>query len=269
MSACVQPGAWRRCLACCEGRNPVTAAAQFRIEKCNDCSNSLRLMDLTAVRVAEDTATIYRCKTCARKREKFTCTVCNLDKERHEFQARRCNRDMNRAIRRCNECRICDTCGRFWADAKQFVCNTRRCLNCVTHKCTLCLKFKKASEFKAKQLENVSIQQQKKLECKECLASERHACQAPPCKQKKAEHPESSFDPQQIQSMKTKGKKPTLICRSCRSVGFSSGKNGTTAYQCAKCLQYLGHGRFTTIALNNKQKRPTSNLYCNDCKAKQ
>ena len=266
MSACVQPGAWRRCLACCEGRNPVTAAAQFRIEKCNDCSNSLRLMDLTAVRVGEDTATIYRCKTCSRKHEKFTCTVCNRDRERHEFQDRHV---MNRAIRRCNECRICDTCGRFFADAKQFVCNTRRCVNCVTHKCTLCLKFKKTSEFQAKQLEHVRMKQQKKLECKECLASERHACQAPPCKQKKAEHPESSFDPLQIHDMKSKGHKYILICRSCRELGFSSGRNGTTPYRCAECKQNLGHGRFTTKALNNKQQRPKGNLYCKDCKAKQ
>ena len=69
--------------------------------------------------------------------------------------------------------------------------------------------------------------------------------------------------------MKTKGKKPILICRSCTNVGFSSGKNGTTAYQCAKCLRCLGHGRFTSKALDNKYARPKSNLYCKDCKAKQ
>ena len=153
--ACVEPGAWRRCLACCEGKNPVTENAQFKIGKCNDCSKTLRLTDLTALSVADDTAPIYYCKTCAGKHKKFTCTVCNRDKERYEFREQNL-RNLKRAIRRCNECRTCDTCGRFFEDAKQFVCNTRQCLNCVTHKCTLCEKFKKAGEFQAQQLWNVN-----------------------------------------------------------------------------------------------------------------
>ena len=134
------------------------------------------------------------------------------------------------------------------------------------HKCTVCGQSKKAGEFPLKQVDHVRNGHQTKLQCNECSTAKRYACSAPPCQQKQTLHPDSSFDPRQIKRMKTKGEQPTLVCRSCTELGYSGGKNGTTTYQCARCRQNLGHGRFTSKALNNKQQRTKSDLYCKDCR---
>ena len=255
----MKPGAWRRCLACCEGKNPVTWAAQFHLEKSQDCSKSARRADLTVLNSADGTSTIYRCKTCASKKEQFTCTVCNRKKERQEFRGRL---NQKKTILRCNECRTCDTCGDLFEDAKHFVCNTRQCVKCVTHTCTVCGQSKRADNFQAMHIKNLNrnIGQQTKLQCNECSTAKRYACAAPPCKQFKPLRPESSFNPQQIKRMKTKGEQLTLVCRSCTDLGYSGRTNGTTTYQCARCGEHLGHQRFTSNALKNKQRRPHSNL---------
>ena len=206
---------------------------------------------------------MWRCKTCSKKTQKFMCTVCHKSKERNEFQARPEN---NKAILRCNDCRTCITCGEFYKDARHFVCNTRQCAKCTKHVCTFCNRSQAAKEFDGKQIEHANEGQQTKLKCKTCSQAKHYACAAPPCKKKETLMPASSFDAETLHKAKKKGSDFTMICKRCAELGYSSGKNGTQTYRCARCMHNLGHRRFTSNALDNKKKRPNSDLYCKDCR---
>ena len=263
MELCIAQGSWRRCTACREGSDPQRWKARFALQVCYDCSKSMRRSDMETIQMGGDVSEAYRCKACTKGKEHFMCTVCNRHKEKKEFQERV---DKAQTIRRCNECRTCSGCDTFYKDARHFLCNTRRCVRCVEHTCSVCKQSQKAEAFDAKQLDNNRRTIQTKLKCKTCSEARHYACAAPPCQKKTALMPESSFPAETVQKAKKKGAEFVMICMRCVELGYSSGRNGTNTYRCARCMQDLGHQRFTSRALNDKQKRPYSSLCCKDCR---
>ena len=218
---------------------------------------------METIQVGDDMSAAYRCKACVKGKELFICTVCSRHKEKKDFLGRV---DKAQTIRRCSECRTCSGCGTFFKDARHFLCNTRRCARCVEHTCSVCKQSQKAEAFDATQIGNARKTTSPKLKCKTCSETKHYAGAAPPCKKKTALMPESCFDAENLRKAKRKGSEFVMICRRCVELGYSCGRNGTNTYRCARCMQDLGHQRFTSRALNDKQKRPYSSLYCKDCR---
>ena len=131
---------------------------------------------------------VYRCKRCAQEKALVLCTVCNQSKEKRNFT----QVHSTTSIHRCNDCRTCDVCGVFFADAKHLVCNVARCTACVPRKCTLCVTVKAAKEFDGKQIKNVILGQQHKLLCISCSQVKMYSCAAHPCRNQ--QKPEWEFD---------------------------------------------------------------------------
>ena len=264
MEACILRGSWRRCTACCDGTDPRKWKGQFEIQTCHDCSQSMRRSDLEEVRLEKEERLIYRCKKCVKDKDQVLCTVCKRWRDKDRFLAR--SSRLQKCIARCTDCRTCESCGAYFADARHFVCNTKRCIACTLHECTVCNIEKTRKEFTTKQRENVQCGYQTKLVCNTCAKAKLYPCAAEPCRMQEQQKREQDFDAAVWKNKVKHGEHAVLICRTCAELGYSTRNGGTVSHRCARCRQSLGHCRFTKTPLSNKKQRPDATLYCKECR---